>query len=246
MCGRFTQKTAPAELVEAFELDAAPIDLGERYNIAPSQTVLVVANLAGPRRALPMQWGLRPRWVRDARPDTAGPRLVAHPLANARAESLDQRPSFRDALHRRRGLLLMDGFYEWRTDGRHKLPYYFTLADGEPFAVAALWERPLPAQGEPLLDSALPTTCLITTAPHPLVAEVHDRMPVILPRAAWPMWLDPKPRTARELQDLLVPWHGQLAVRQVTRWVNDAAHEGPQCLDPPAHDDAALRQGRLI
>ncbi len=231
MCGRFTQKTPASELAEAFDLSDQPEELGPRYNIAPSQPVLVVTNRAGPRRAEVMRWGLVPYWAKDP--------AIGNQLANARSESLADKPSFRQAYQRRRGLLLMDGFYEWQTVGKTKVPHHFGLPSGKPLAVAALWEAWQPP-GAP--DQLLHSVTLVTTAPNPTVAALHDRMAVILPRAAWPLWLSPEALPAEALQPLLVPYDGELAVTRVSTYVNVAGREGPQCLAPAT----GMRQGSLF
>lgn len=219
MCGRFTQKTRPEELVAAFDLAEPPEDLGARYNVAPSQPVLVVANRPGPRRAEVMRWGLTPAWS----PRPGAPTL----LVNARSETAAVKPSFRQALRQRRGLLLMDGFYEWQTNGRSKQPFWFALPDERPFAVAALWQPPPPAEPE-----GPPQVCLLTTGPCATVAPVHDRMPVILAPSQWPLWLGQAPLADEALRQLLVPWAGALLARAVGTQVNDARVEGPALLAP--------------
>lgn len=219
MCGRFTQKASPQELAEAFGLGELPVDLGPRYNIAPSQPVLVIANHPGPRRAEPMTWGLVPPW--------AGKPMAPGQLANARSESAAEKPSFRQALAWRRGLLLMDGFYEWQTLGKHKQPHWFSLPGQQLFGVAALWEPPNPRGG-----SHTPTTCLLTTEPCETVASLHDRMPVILPPAAWSAWLAQGPIDDADLRQLLIPWPGELLARPVSPRVNRSGIEGPECIEP--------------
>lgn len=222
MCGRFTQKTPADQLVAAFELHEPPVELGPRYNIAPSQAVLVVANRPGPRRAEVMTWGLTPAW--QGRPNA--PSL----LVNARSETAASKPSFRQALRLRRGLLLMDGFYEWQTNGKYKQPFWFCLPDQQPFAVAALWQPP--PEPTAAAAQAWAQVCLLTTAPCPSVAPVHDRMPVLLPPQAWPRWLSQTPLAEAELADLLVPWRGPLLARSVATAVNDARAEGPALIAP--------------
>lgn len=217
MCGRFTQKASPAQLAEAFALGELPVDLGPRYNIAPSQQVLVVPNRAGLRRAQAMSWGLVPSWARKP--------LAPGQLANARSETAAEKPSFRQALRLRRGLLLMDGFYEWQTTGGHKQPHWFSLPDQQPFAVAALWELPNPQGG-----CQGPSACLLTTDPCPAVLPLHDRMPVILPASAWDTWLAEGPLAPSDLQHLLVPWQGQLESRPVSPRVNRSSSQGPDCI----------------
>ena len=218
MCGRFTQKATPVELAEAFGLAELPADLGPRYNIAPSQPVMVIANRPGPRRAELMTWGLVPPWARKP--------LAPGQLANARSESAAEKPSFRQALRWRRGLLVMDGFYEWQTVGKHKQPYWFSLPSQQSFAVAALWELPNPQGG-----SGTPTVCLLTTEPCPAVAPLHDRMPVILPPGAWSTWLSDAPVAPAELQQLLIPWQGELLSRPVSPRVNRSSTQGPECIE---------------
>jgi len=234
MCGRFTQKTPADALAQAFDLAESPPDLGARYNIAPTQPVLVVANRRGGRVAEVMRWGLVPAWARDP--------AVGGLLANARAETLADKPSFRGAFALRRAIILMDGFFEWQTVGRAKVPHYFTLPGGGPFAVAALWEawQPPDRAAAPLL-----TTCIVTTAPNAQVGAIHDRMAVILPRTAWEAWLDPAPADRRALASLLAPYAGELDVVRVSPWVNVAGREGPQCI-APASEPAPSRQGSLF
>ncbi|MBM4344196.1 MAG: SOS response-associated peptidase [Deltaproteobacteria bacterium] len=235
MCGRFTQKTPAADLAEAFDLAEIPVDFGPRYNIAPASQVLVVPNLPGPRRALPMQWGLVPGWATDP--------AIGNHLANARSETAADKPSFRQALRRRRGLLLMDGFYEWQTVGKRKVPHWFTVPGGGPFAVAALWEVWAPAEDP---DAQLLSTTLLTCEPNPTVAALHDRMAVILPRAHWDAWLAPGPADPATLRPLLAPWSGPLSVVRVSDYVNVAGHEGPACIEPAAGPPPQSRQPLLL
>lgn len=225
MCGRFTQKTPTEQLASAFALTQAPPDLGLRYNIAPSLPVLAIPNRS-PRHAEIFRWGLVPAWAKDP--------SIGQRLANARSETAATKPAFREALRQRRCLVLADGFYEWKTAGNHKLPFYFSLRDGAPFAMAGLWEvwRPKLRVDE-RLDTALHTTCLLTTDANPVVADVHDRMPVILPREAWSLWLDPDVHDPALLQPLLRPLaDAELVATRVSRHVNSAGHEGPGCIAP--------------
>lgn len=225
MCGRLTQKTSPDELVRAFALAEAPPDLGQRYNIAPSLPVLAVPN-HGPRHAEVFRWGLVPAW--------AGDPSIGQRLANARSETVADKPAFREAVRKRRCLLLADGFYEWKTAGRDKLPFYFTLRSGAPFAIAGLWEVWHPKMSGPTeLGEALHTTCLLTTDANAVVGEVHDRMPVILPPEAWALWLDRDLRDVERLRPWLRPLaDADLVATRVSRHVNSAAHEGPECIRP--------------
>lgn len=213
MCGRFTLRTPASHIASLFELPFtnasdtgqkanSPFDLTialrPRYNIAPTQTIVVVRlDATGRRQACGMRWGLIPGWSVDGR---SGP-----PLINARGESVATKPSFRSAFRTRRCLVPADGFYEWRTaaDGK-KQPLFISMKDEAPFAFAGLWEEWRDPVGETTVESC----CLITTAPNALMATVHDRMPVIVPRASWETWLTPAAgeiRSGKE-REALRPW----------------------------------------
>lgn len=234
MCGRFTQKTTPQELAEAFALAEPPPDLGERYNIAPSLDILAIPNLPGPRHAEAFRWGLVPFWARDP--------SIGNRAANARAETVADKPTFREAVQRRRCLVLADGFYEWRTDGKKKTPYWFHRPDQKPFAMAGLWETWRAPDGE-----RLQTVCLITTDANAVVAPVHDRMPVLLLPQDWDHWLDPTPLPPQQVTPLLRPAPADfLQARPVSRFVSSAANEGPRCLGPAESDEPTPKPGLLI
>jgi putative SOS response-associated peptidase YedK len=226
MCGRFTLKTPADELAAAFELLEPPPDLGPRWNIAPSLDVLAVTSSA-PRKARLLRWGLVPFWAADPK--------IGNRMANARADTLAEKPSFREALKRRRCLVLADGFYEWQAVKGGKRPFWFTLRGGGPFALAGLWETWLP-RGTPALErdaQALHTCCLITTEANAVVGAVHDRMPVILDREDWPRWLDPRPLAAGDVLPLLQPFPpARMTATEVGRFVSDARNEGPRCVEP--------------
>ncbi len=179
MCGRFTLTINPDELQQQFGLsEAPPTQLAPRYNIAPTQAVAVIANNSDRKLEL-FQWGLIPSWAKDPK--------IGSKMINARAETLAEKPSFRTALKRRRCLVVADGFYEWKKTGSGKTPMYIQLKDGQPFGFAGLWE----AWQSP--DDGLIKTCtIITTTPNALLAEIHYRMPVILPREAYDTWLAPE------------------------------------------------------
>lgn len=223
MCGRYTLTVDPADLRDAFQLETAPPpDLRPRYNIAPTQLVAVIPN-EGPRRIELFQWGLIPSWAREAG--------IGNSLINARAETVAEKPAFRAAFKRRRCLILADGFYEWRREGegRHirKTPMLIQMQDGRPFAFAGLWETWKAPDAEPLR-----TCAIITTTPNALMAPIHDRMPVILPPAAWAAWLTPGDLPAAEAQALLQPFDAALmTARAVSTRVNNPRSDGPELLE---------------
>ena len=222
MCGRFTLRTPAADLAEIFAVDARP-NLAARYNIAPGQDILVVraGSGEGAAREFAMpRWGLVPHWAKD-------PARAAR-MINARAESLAEKPSFRDAYRRRRCLVAADGFYEWRKapDGG-KQPYHIRLTDGAPFAIAGLWES-WSAPGAETLE----TCALITTEANRAVEPIHHRMPVILPPGAYQCWLDPR-SSPDALGELLRPYaDDDLTAHAVGLRVNSARHDDAACLEP--------------
>src|SRR5258706_12216418 len=193
MCGRFTLTINPDELQQQFGLsEAPPAQLVPRYNIAPTQPVAVIANNS--ERVLELfQWGLIPSWAKDPK--------IGSKLINARAETLAEKPSFRTALKRRRCLVVADGFYEWKKQSGGKSPMYIQLKDGQPFGFAGLWE----AWQSPE-DGLIKTCTIITTTPNALLADIHDRMPVILPREAYDQWLAPEEPPAGVNPPLVAPY----------------------------------------
>ena len=221
MCGRFTLRTPVAELAEIFEAAARP-DLAARYNIAPGQDILVARAAAGGdggREFAMLRWGLVPHWAKD-------PAMAAR-LINARAETVAEKPSFRDSYRRRRCLVPADGFYEWRKrpDGATQ-PYHLHLNDDAPFAIAGLWDSWRAPDGD-----ALETCALITTEANRILEPIHHRMPVILPRDAYQSWLD-EHSSPDMLEALLRPYGpDDLEAVSVSPRVNNAGHDDASCLD---------------
>ncbi len=215
MCGRYTLYHDEEDLSELFALDAFPWT--PRYNIAPTQWVPIVRTGSdGARGRLDARWGLVPAWVKD-------PSAFKMLLFNARSETVGEKPAFRDAVRRARCVVPASGFYEWRVDGAGaKVPHYVHRRDGAPLALAGLFaERP---QGDPRFSAAI-----LTTEPNALMAELHDRMPVILEPAALERWLDPSIRDLAGLEDLLRPAaDGLLEAYPVHRAVGNARVDEPR------------------
>lgn len=198
MCGRYSVATPPDQLAEHFNatLPLPTPDQRPRQNAAPSQNLPVLLN-DGSRQIAYLKWGLIPAWAKDP--------SISNKLINARAETVAEKPSFRDALNKRRCLVLADAFYEWqKATGGKKSPIKFSLADNTPFAFAGLWETWRNPQGD-----TIHTFTIITTTPNPLLAPIHDRMPVILSSAAQALWLDNMAAKA-DLLALLVPFPSEL------------------------------------
>lgn len=232
MCGRYSV-TRGRDIVDDVEATLDPqVELNEwwkpRFNVAPTQDAPVVRLRDGKRVLSMMRWGLVPHWA--TKPDAKKAPL----MINARKESLDGKPMFRDALGRKRCLVPADGFFEWRKDGKHKTPMFIHPEPRHAIAFAGLWAR----AGE------LHSFTIITGPPNELVAPIHDRMPVVLDRSAWSAWLDPA-LDADGAQALLgVPPVADWRAEPVSTWVNSADHDDPRCIEPAA--PAPPAQGKLF
>ena len=220
MCGRFTLTLNPDVLREVFELDSVPAELAPRYNIAPTQPVAAVLTSDGGRKLELLRWGLIPSWASDPK--------IGNRMINARGETLAQKPSFRTALKKRRCLIVADGFYEWKKEGKTKTPMFIQLKDGRPFAFAGLWE----AWKSPD-DTWIKSCAIITTEPNSLMEKIHDRMPVILPPKAYGLWLTPGELPAEKTLPLLKPFAAsQMKAVAVSTLVNNPAFDSPECVRP--------------
>jgi putative SOS response-associated peptidase YedK len=218
MCGRFNLHANPRAVASLFGLPTVP-ELAPRYNVAPSQPVAVVGlKPGGQARGLAlMKWGLVPRWAKSD--DGSKP-------INARAETLLDRPTFRDSFRQRRCLIPASGFYEWQKAGSRKRPFHIRGRDGMPLAFAGLWDR---WEGP---DGPVLTCCIVTTAANELVKPLHDRMPVILGPDEFARWLDPA-APAEDLLALLRPCPAEvLEAMPVGTAVNSPKNDGPECLEP--------------
>jgi putative SOS response-associated peptidase YedK len=220
MCGRFTLTVSGRVLAELFDVPEID-DLAPRYNIAPTQQVLI-ARVAtdGELELTPVRWGLIPFWAKD---EKIGARMI-----NARGETVASKPAFRAAVKNRRCLVPADGFYEWRKTGSGKQPYLIRFADERPFAFAGLWERWRPDDADPV-DSCT----IITTSPNELVADLHDRMPVILPPDRFTEWLDSDRIADDRLEELLAPYPSdEMEAYPVSSRVNKPSNDDPECITP--------------
>lgn len=223
MCGRMVlfrlaRFTDLFPWIRAFD---PSLDVSPRYNLAPTQSVAAIANDDASMVA-PMHWGLIPSWAKDA---SIGSRMI-----NARVETLAEKPAFRCALSKRRCLVLADGFYEWKTQGKTKQPMFIHRADDRPIAFAGLWERWTdPASGRPVRSCTV-----ITTEPNELMASIHNRMPAILPEEKWQWWID---GTARPTEELIAVAREsfpsqQLAAHPVDRAVGNPRAQGAELIEP--------------
>jgi putative SOS response-associated peptidase YedK len=221
MCGRFTLTDPdPLRLRRRFNLfESVELDERPRFNIAPTDPVLAIReNGADGRSAGRLRWGLMPgRWAEGRRS-----------LINARAETIDSQPAFRESFRERRCLIPADGFYEWRTDENGRQPVWISRADGELYAFAGVWAVAPGRTGQPVHSCAI-----VTCEPNELIRPIHDRMPVILAREDEATWLSPD-TGPRELHQILRPVADDaLTVREVADYVNDVRSDGPQLLESP-------------
>ncbi len=219
MCGRYSLIADLQDLARQFEFDVAGFENAPRYNVAPTQPVLTVTDREG-RQAEYMRWGLIPSWAKDA---SIGNRMI-----NARGETVAQKPSFRNALQRRRCLVLADGFYEWQKVGKGKRPMRIVLKSGEPFAFAGLWESWRDSQGETIRSCTI-----VTTEANDLLRPIHERMPVILPRELEEFWLDGDVIDSAALTEVLAPYpEDPMEAFEVSTLVNKATNNGPELIVP--------------
>ena len=246
MCGRFVATASAGELADYFQavlsesVGGAPADLSPEpsYNVAPTNHVYTVRANAGHREIDLMKWGLVPSWAKDPK--------IGSKMINARSETAAEKPAFRTAIKKRRCLVPADGFYEWaKVPGQKtKQPYYITRADGEPIVFAGLWEAWKPKSGseaQPVAtaDGAAPedvdwliSCTLMTTTPNAEMAEIHNRMPVLVPPTWWDRWLDPQV-TVDEISELFQPApDGLLQLSPISTMVNNVRNKGPELIEP--------------
>lgn len=218
MCGRYVIEFTPEMLRKIFGIDQVP-EFPARYNVAPSQPVPVIREISvGNRQISLMRWGLVPSWAKE----------VGDGLINARCETVNDKPSFRQAFRQRRCIIPASGFYEWRKADGKKVPYYIRFADGVPMPFAGIWEVWRSPEGQVMESCAI-----LTTAANASVAPIHDRMPVILHPDELGLWLDRQVHDAEALKPLFAPYPAdRFEVRQVSALVNSPANDSPACVLP--------------
>ena len=218
MCGRYSLTADLGELALRFEFEGDRLAFEPAYNVAPTQDVLTAVG-GETRRGGFMRWGLIPHWAKSA---SIGSRMI-----NARAGTVGEKPAFRDALRRRRCLVLADGFYEWQRAGRVKRPVRVVMKSRGPFAFAGLWSVWRDPEG-----NAVPSCTIITTAANDLLRPIHDRMPVVLSREMETLWLDQSVDGPIALADILRPYPADaMDAYEVSPLVNSVANDGPEVIE---------------
>ena len=226
MCGRYLILSSPEAFRRLFGYREQP-SFPPRYNVAPTQPVPIVRMAEGARQFALVRWGLIPPWVDDPRAFSL--------IANARAESVNDKPAFRNAMRRRRCLFPADGFYEWKDDAGRKRAFCVRPKDRAPIAFAGLWETWMGPHGE-----ELETAAIVTTAANRDLAALHPRMPVIIPAEAFDPWLDCTSVDAMTATSLLdAAPDGRLEAYEVSPAVNRTANDGPGLIAPVAPSAAS-------
>jgi putative SOS response-associated peptidase YedK len=218
MCGRYAITTAPEAIRALFRYLDQP-NFPPRYNVAPTQPVPIVRMVEGRREFALVRWGLIPAWVKDPRNFTL--------LINARGESVNEKPAFKNAMKYRRCLFPADGFYEWDRRGERKQPYFVRLKGGGPLAFAGLWESWTGPNGE-----EMETAAIVTTTASRSIAHIHDRMPVIVPPEAFDYWLDPKVDALSASAVLQPARDDAIECYEVSRAVNRTENDAPMLVEP--------------
>ena len=217
MCGRYNLISNLTVLGERFQFDATQLTLESAYNVAPTQNVLTVVG-GESRRAGFMRWGLIPFWAKN--------RSIGSRMINARAETVADKPSFRESFRRRRCLVLADGFYEWQRRGSGKRPMRIALRSAEPFAFAGIWSVWKDPDG-----NRMATCAIITTSANELLKPIHHRMPAILPRNMEGFWLDRSIEEPSRLRSVLTPYpDAAMEAYEVSTLVNSVANDGPELI----------------
>ena len=235
MCCRVAQGSGRDKVKKKMKARGDTLTITPRLNLAPTQDALVAVQASGDVRLEAMRWGMIPPWARD--------KSIGAKLANARAETIDEKPSFRQPFRRRRCLLPVDGYYEWESRPSGKQPVYYSMRDGDLFCLAGLWETwtppvqtdepELPGLGLDQAEAAtLYTFTVVTTTPNRLAKRVHERMPVIVHPADYDNWLLPESKAA-DLKRLLRPFDDEpMLEHYVTRLMNNPRYEAPECIAP--------------
>lgn len=213
MCGRFVLAHSEDEVAQEFKIKNR-VEYKKSYNIPPSSQILAMKH---PGEACLLKWGLVPVWAED--------QSIGSKLINARAETIDKKPSFKNAFKRRRCLIIASGFYEWRKEEKRKQPHFILMKDKKPFAMAGIWDH-----WESPKEESFESCAIITTTPNSLMAPIHQRMPVIIEPDNYDKWLDPD---RKQLKPFLKPFDSQkMLAYPVSIYVNRPKNNDRGCILP--------------
>ena len=224
MCGRFALYADKTALELFLGISLFP-NFSARYNLAPSQSCLFIkGEKGGILNPSHLSWGLIPSWAKD--------KTMAGKMINARAETITEKPSFKSAFNKRRGIIPANGFYEWKTTGKSKKPFFISSKDHGLLGFGGIWES-----NTHLGTQTLETFSIITTTSNQDMNELHERMPLILTKESWQTWLNHEEGDTKKLSALLNPApNGLLQLKEVGTFVNKVTNDSPDCLSPPARD----------
>jgi putative SOS response-associated peptidase YedK len=219
MCGRFVRSSSLHDISKEFGLEKISLRVEPSYNIAPGQDIaLIITDVA--RRMILCRWGFLPLWTKE--PSTG------HTMINARAETAADKPSFKSAFKRGRGVIVADGFYEWRKRGRARSPVYVHLKSGRPFGMAGIYSFITSPEGDKLC-----TCAIMTTEANALIRGIHNRMPVILTKEKAGLWLDPEVSDRDKLLGILTPYPSEgMVAYNVSDRVNSPGNDSPENIRP--------------
>jgi putative SOS response-associated peptidase YedK len=219
MCGRFVLCSPVEDIVNEFHIDTTSFTYNPSYNIAPTQNIVIIKKNAI-KVLTNCRWGFLPSWAKDP---AAGNKMI-----NARSETVAEKPSFRKAFKNQRCLIVADGFYEWKKEGKKKVPFFIRLKSRKPFGLAGLYNLWTSPEGEEICTGAI-----ITTEANEVLSSVHNRMPVILTRDRYDPWLDPKNQDTEKLLSLLKPCEsGEIEFYTVSTKVNSPSFNAKENVEP--------------
>ncbi len=221
VCGRYTLLAEELDILEAFGISNPIEEYQPRYNIAPGQNILAIVSDGQKKKAGYLKWGLVPNWAKDPK--------IGYKMINARTESAADKPSFKRLMEQRRCLIVADSFYEWKRNGKEKQPLRISLQDRKLFGFAGLWDR------WKVGDQELVTCTILTKEPNDFMSEIHNRMPVILPKDKELDWIEKEKKDPYEMRDFLLGLPDEaLTAYEVSSYVNNAKNEGADCVLPLA------------
>ncbi|MFH1216533.1 MAG: SOS response-associated peptidase [Pseudomonadota bacterium] len=215
MCGRFALESTSEQLAKVFHL-AKPIPIEPRYNIAPSQDIVIIRNHTGNKIPSLARWGLIPNWSKEEK--------TGYKLINARSETLYEKPAFREDFQERRCLIPATGYFEWQPKGSRKQPYFIKMKNGSVFAMAGLWESWRSPDGK-IIESC----AIITTAANGFLSKIHERMPAIIPLESIGLWLSTTNNDPKSMGFLQPYSPFKMTAYLVNGMVNNPKNEGPGC-----------------
>jgi len=220
MCGRFEIHSAIEIIAKVFGIDPGSFSVKPNYNVAPSQDIAIVIRERNKNRLVSCRWGFVCSWSKDM--------SEGYNMINARAETVPEKPSFRDAFLKQRCLVVADGFYEWKKEGSIKKPTYIHLRSGKPMGFAGLYNTWTSPQGDKVC-----TSTIITTEANELLYPIHDRMPVITPEDMFETWLDPSEHNKNTLKNILKPLPPEkLEIYEISSKVNSVKYNEPDIILP--------------